>query len=70
MIHEKIYELLRLKCQPIAINSGKVWPKNGILVSKKTITISILNPINPNLDPKKFLKLLQENIYSELDNLN
>ncbi len=66
----KIYEILGLKCQPIAINSGTVWPKNGQLISRKTITISILKPINPNLDPKNFLKLLQENIYSELDNLN
>ena len=66
----RIYEMLKLKCQPVAINSGSVWPKMGLLKANKTITISILQPIDPKLEPKEFLKLLQKNIYEELDNLN
>ena len=66
----KIYEILKLKCQPVAINSGKVWPKSGALVANKTITVSILKHIEPNLEPKQFLQLLQKNIYEELDILN
>ncbi len=66
----KIYEILKIKCQPIAINSGNVWPKKGPLSPKKTLTISILEPINENLEQKHFLQLLQKNIYRELDNLN
>jgi len=66
----RIYEMLKLKCQPVAINSGSVWPKMGLLKANKTITISILQPIDPKLEPKEFLKLLQTNIYKELDNLN
>ena len=66
----RIYDTLKLKCQPIAINSGTVWPKNGPLVANKILTVSILKPINPDLEPKNFINLLQEKIYKELDNLN
>ncbi len=66
----KIYEILKIKCQPVAINSGTVWPKTGPLMSNQTLTISILKPIGPNLNPKEFLQLLQKNIYKELDQLN
>ena len=66
----RIYEILKLKCQPVAINSGIVWPKSGPLVPNKTITISILKPINSDLNSKEFLISLQRNIYKELDDLN
>tara|TARA_B100000945_G_scaffold160286_1_gene128714 strand:+ start:1907 stop:2614 length:708 start_codon:yes stop_codon:yes gene_type:complete len=66
----RIYDDLKIKCQPVAINSGSVWPKIGNLNANKKITISILKPIEPNLDGKDFLKILQQNIYSELDKLN
>ncbi len=61
---------LKIKCQPVAINSGLVWPKNGPLKANKKLTVSILEPINPNLDEKNFLELVQKRIYEELDNLN
>lgn len=66
----RIYDILKIKCQPIAINSGTVWPKNGPLVANKILTVSILEPINPNFEPKYFINLLQKKIYEELDNLN
>ena len=66
----KIYEKLKISCQPIAINSGYVWPKTGINQSHKTITISILKPISADLSKDEFLKILENNIYSELDLLN
>ena len=66
----RIYEELNISCQPIAINSGYVWPKNGSKSSNKTITISILKPISAGLDKEEFLKILENNIYSELDNIN
>ena len=34
----RIYETLNVKCQPVAINSGFVWPKNQSLSTNKTIT--------------------------------
>ncbi len=66
----RIYKELNISCQPIAINSGYVWPKNGSKCSDKTITISILKPISAGLDKEEFLKILENNIYSELDIIN
>ena len=65
----RIYEELNITCQPIAINSGYVWPKKGIKKSNLTLTISILSPIDPGMNKDLFLKQLQEDIYSELDKL-
>ena len=66
----RIYEELKIHCQPIAINSGYVWPKTGRKKPNKEITISILEPINPGLTKKEFISTLENNIYSELDFLN
>ncbi len=63
----RIYEKLNIFCQPIAINSGYVWPKNGIKKTNKVITISILEPIKPGLQKEEFLQLLEKKIYDELD---
>ncbi len=66
----RIYDELKIHCQPIAINSGYVWPKRGVKIANKEITISILKPISPGLTKEDFVKTLQENIYSELDSIN
>ena len=66
----KIYEELKITCQPIAINSGYTWPKVGPKNPNLTLTISILEPIKSGLDKKQFLSKLKNNIYLELDNLN
>ena len=65
----RIYEELKIKCLPVAINSGFVWPKKGPKNSNLTLTISILDPIEPGMSKEIFLKKLQEDIYSELDKL-
>ena len=66
----RIYEKLKIKCQPIAINSGYTWPKNGLKKSNLNLIISILKPIGSGLDKEIFLRKLENEIYSELDNLN
>ena len=66
----RIYKELNINCQPVAINSGFVWPKKGIKKSNKNIIISILKPINPGLDKDEFTKNLEKIIYSELDLIN
>ena len=66
----RIYQELKISCQPIAINSGYVWPKEGNKLSNKTITISILKPIKADHSKEDFIKILENNIYSELNNLN
>ena len=66
----RIYEELKIACQPVAINSGYVWPKKGNKITGKTITISILPQINKGLDREEFIKILESKIYSELDLIN
>ncbi len=66
----RIYQELKIACQPVAINSGYVWPKNGKKKSHKIITVSILTPINAGMDKKEFLQNLESKIYNELNFLN
>ncbi len=66
---KRIYEELNIFCQPVALNSGSVWPKNGKLKPNKTLTISILDPINPGMNPDEFINMLQKNIYEEIDKI-
>ena len=65
----RIYQELNIACQPVAINSGYVWPKKGLKKSHKTITISILTPINSGINKENFLQILESNIYNELNQL-
>ena len=66
----RIYEELKISCQPVAINSGYVWPKYGLKHSKRVITISILKPIAAGLSKEEFIRILENNIYEELNILN
>ena len=63
----KIYDNLKIYCQPIAINSGSVWPKKGKKSPNKEIIVSILKPIAPGLTKENFLSNLENKIYLELD---
>ena len=66
----RIYEELKISCQPIAINSGFTWPKHGQKKINTTLIISILQAIEPGQNKEFFLKNLQDVIYAELDLLN
>ena len=66
----RIYEELKISCQPIAINSGNTWPKKGTKKNNTILTVSILKPIEPGLEKEVFIKQLENTIYSELDVLN
>ena len=66
----RIYEKLKIICQPVAINSGYVWPKKGFKNTNKTITISILKPIEAGIEKEEFIKILENRIYSELNLIN
>ena len=63
----RIYKELDIKCQPIAINSGNVWQKNNILIPNKSITISVLKPIDPGINENIFVNIIEKKIYDELD---
>ncbi len=66
----RIYQELNIACQPIAVNSGYVWPKKGQKNSHKTIIVSILKPINAGIDKENFLQILESKIYDELNLLS
>ena len=62
----RIYEQLKISCQPVAINSGYVWPKKGLKKPNKKITISILPIIDYGMSKKEFIINLEKKIYSKL----
>ena len=66
----RIYEELKISCQPVVISSGYVWPKKGPKVSNKEIIISVLPKIDFGMEKNEFVKKLEEKIYTELNNLN
>ena len=66
----RIYEELKISCQPVAINSGYVWPKKGAKIANKQITISILPEIGYGIEKSEFVKNIEEKIYTELNNIN
>ncbi len=65
----RIYEALNISCVPVALNSGKVWPKIGLIKYPGKITISFLHPIEPGIEKKTFLKILEKKIYNEMDTI-
>ena len=66
----RIYEALKISCVPVALNSGKVWPKNGIIKYPGKITVSFLEPIKPGLNKEEFIKNLEMKIYDEIKNIS
>ena len=66
----RIYEALNISCVPVALNSGKVWPKQGIFKYPGKITVSFLKPIKPGLNRDEFIKNLEIKIYDEIKNIS
>jgi 1-acyl-sn-glycerol-3-phosphate acyltransferase len=62
----RIYSSLNLPCIPVALNTGKVWPKNSFMKYSGDIHISFLEPIMPGKDKNDFVKEIEEKIYSEI----
>jgi|TARA_B110000263_G_C15162750_1_gene443141 1-acyl-sn-glycerol-3-phosphate acyltransferase len=66
----RIYQALNISCVPIALNSGNVWPKKGVIKSSGKITISLLEPIKPGLNRDDFIQKLENKIYEEIKNIS
>ena len=62
----RIYNSLNLPCVPVALNTGKIWPKNSFMKYSGDIHISFLEPIMPGKDKNDFIKELEDKIYSEI----
>jgi len=66
----RIYEALNICCVPVALNSGKVWPKQGMVKYPGKITVSFLKPIEPGLSRDEFIRDLEMKIYNEIKNIS
>ena len=66
----RIYEALNIPCVPVALNTGKVWPKNSFLKYSNDIHINFLEPIKPGEEKDQFVKNLETQIYTAIDKLN
>ena len=66
----RIYEALNISCVPVALNSGKVWPKEGVIKYPGKITVSFLKPIEPGLNRDEFIRNLEMKIYDEIKNIS
>ena len=66
----RIYNVLDLPCIPVALNSGKVWPKNSFMKFNGDIHISFLEPIMPGLEKNQFMESLEKKIYNEIEKFN
>tara|TARA_A100001015_G_scaffold309024_1_gene407703 strand:- start:382 stop:1104 length:723 start_codon:yes stop_codon:yes gene_type:complete len=57
-----LYSSLNVKVVPVALNSGKFWGKGCFIKNKGKIKLQILDPIEPGLSKKEFMKVLEEKI--------
>ena len=57
-----IYNEMNTKILPVAVNSGKFWPKHTFVKKPGIIKIKFLNLIPANLDRSQVLKKVQEDI--------
>ena len=62
----RIYKALNLPCVPVALNTGKVWPKNSFLKYPGDIHISFLEPIMSGKNNEEFIKDIENKIYTEI----
>jgi len=62
----RIYKSLNLPCVPVALNTGKVWPKNSFMKYRGDIHISFLEPIMPGKENDDFISEIENKIYSEI----
>ena len=62
----RIYKALNLPCIPVALNTGKVWPKNSFMKYPGDIHISCLEPIMSGKDNEEFTKDIENQIYNEI----
>ena len=66
----RIYKALNLPCIPVALNTGKVWPKNSFMKYPGDIHISFLEPIMSGKDNEEFTKDIENQIYNEIRKLS
>ena len=66
----RIYKALNLPCVPVALNTGKIWPKSSFMKYPGDIHISFLEPIMSGKDNEEFVKDIENKIYTEIKKFN
>ena len=66
----RIYKAINLPCIPVALNTGKVWPKNSFMKYPGDIHISFLDPIMSGAESEEFTKNIENKIYTEIKKLS
>ncbi len=66
----RIYEALNLPCIPVALNTGKIWPKKRFLKFPNKLHICFLKPILPGKNKDDFIKELEKTIYFQNEKLD
>lgn len=57
-----LYRDLKVPVYPVALNSGLFWGRNSFAKRPGKITVEVLDPIQPGLDRREFLKVLAARI--------
>jgi 1-acyl-sn-glycerol-3-phosphate acyltransferase len=65
----RLYQHLKIPVIPIAHNAGLFWPRRGFVKYPGCITLEFLDPIEPGLPRQEFMRILEDKIESETNNL-
>lgn len=57
-----LYEQCKVPVVPVALNTGYFWPKNDLYRYSGTATFAFLPPIQPGLEKRQFLEVLENTI--------
>lgn len=64
-----LYRELNVPVVPVALNSGLFWGRQSFVKRPGTITVEFLEPIEPGLERKAFMALLEQRIETATDRL-
>jgi 1-acyl-sn-glycerol-3-phosphate acyltransferase len=64
-----LYKELDVPVVPVALNSGLFWGRQSFVKHAGTITVEFLEPIDPGLERKAFMELLERRIETATDRL-
>lgn len=64
-----LYEQLGQPCVPVATNVGVLWPRTGIMRKPGVAVVEFLEQIEPGLDRKEFMEILETRVEEKSDAL-
>ena len=65
-----LYQNLKLPVVPVALNTGLFWEKRSFLRHPGKVIIEFMPPIEPGLEKKEFMSLLQTKIEDKCHEIN